>query len=76
MSLQLLDDLTQPLALVPLGKQHRLQRAKAADHIRLHFTTISTDLIHFAAALPTIVRAGSRLPFACLMDPTPVEPFR
>src|ERR1700719_2038539 len=25
-SLQLLDDLTQPLALVPLGKQHRLQR--------------------------------------------------
>ena len=26
MSLQLLDDLTQPLALAPLGKQHRFQR--------------------------------------------------
>ncbi|MFK4492347.1 hypothetical protein ABIA45_007425 [Bradyrhizobium sp. USDA 336] len=26
MTLQLLDDLAQPLALVPLGKQHRLQR--------------------------------------------------
>jgi len=26
MTLQLFDDLAQPLALVPLGKQHRLQR--------------------------------------------------
>ena len=26
MTLQFLDDLTQPLALAPLGKQHRLER--------------------------------------------------
>ena len=50
-SLQLLDDLTQPLALAPLGKQHRFQRLGIVrqrvtrhDQIRSYSAELCDDL--------------------------------
>jgi hypothetical protein len=84
-TLQLLDDLAQPLALVPLGKQHRLQRLGIIRKIIAHtqirvYSCPPGDVLdapdslrRSAAHKLSGLRRDHRLP--CRVDTPPIKPF-